>query len=257
MRWLVFCAAALSGGCVSVSSELLPEASLTMVANRVECELGRAYDQLQPRYKWLKDWKAVFTLTVKQEDSAGIAPGFAYGIPVGSGGFALGAGGTLSQKGTRTITTKRSVNLTDIKAPDCDLIDENVSPLAGRLDIADPLRAALQTREDRDPFKEKPDDLGYTIDFLLIASGHVNPVFAFAHVSGLGADFSLSRQKTHTLAIALVDASPEPETKNVIIGKDSKGKAITRRVITSPPLAPDDAADALRRRMQLNTLRLQ
>lgn len=190
-------------------------------------------------------------------DNAGIAPGLAYGIPVGSGGFALGAGGVLSQKGTRTVTTKRSVNLADIKKPNCTRIDESASPLAGRLDIADPLRAALQTREDRDPFEEKPDDLGYTVDFLIIASGHANPVFAFAHVSGLGADISLSRQKTHSLAIALVDASPAPKTKTVTIGKDSKGKAITRRVITSPPLAPDDAADALLNRMQLNTLRLQ
>jgi hypothetical protein len=197
------------GACSTISSEsITSNIPLNDIVDRIGCDLKTAYLIYRKDYKWLDDWAASFTITIRQEDRSGVAPGLNYLLPTGANtSFGLGVSGGISGNNTRTLTTKRTIVLKNLKKFDCKTPNSS-SALASELYLFEPLRDALRAVDKNDPANEKPDDLGYRIDFAVKTNISANPSFVLYRVPGIGAEFSVSREKTQSIDIAFSDNTP-------------------------------------------------
>src|SRR5947209_1388723 len=98
--------------CANFQGSIAPHVSLEDIVDNVQCELQAAYRKYQPRYKGLDHWAASFTITMKREDRAGVSPKFDF---LEADKFGLGATAEVSTDTIRSMTSKRTLVLEDLK----------------------------------------------------------------------------------------------------------------------------------------------
>lgn len=210
-----YCAVAIVsiGGCANVNSLSITDGiSVADISDRIQCDLKAAYAANSAIYPWLEHWAASFEITIKQQDQASLKPSLEYSLltnPFRFFGFKAGlsAVGT----GTRTLTTKRTVLLKNLLKYNCS--NPGGTYLANALHILEPMRDALSARDEQDAIEKEPDSVGYRIDFIVKTGLNANPSFVLYRIPGVGAEFSLEREKTQTLDIAFSNATPASPQK--------------------------------------------
>jgi len=203
-RSILFVFGAVSlAGCANFQGSIAPHVSLENIVDNVQCELKAAYEYYQPTYKWLDHWAASFTLTMKREDTAAFTPKIDY---LNADKFGLGATGEASSDTIRSLTTKRTLHLEDLRKYKCKPPPPGI--LTERLGLFEALGEALHERGPDDVAGEEPDDLGYRIDYALKFGAGVTPTWIFTRIPGVGAGFAGSRETTHTLDMAFTDETP-------------------------------------------------
>jgi hypothetical protein len=200
---LVLLGAIYLTGCANFQGSIAPHVSLENIVDNVQCELKQAYEYYQPSYKWLGHWAASFTLTMKREDTAGVSPKLDFLNP---DKFGIGVTGEVSSDTIRSMTTKRTLHLEDLRSYKCRPPPAGI--LTGRLGLFEALGEALHERGPDDVAGEEPDDLGYRIDYALKFGAGATPSWIFTRIPGVGAGFAGSRETTHTLDMAFTDETP-------------------------------------------------
>ena len=189
-----------------------PREHCTSYVPRSGRELKEAYSRYQPIYPWLDHWAASFTLTMKRQDKAGIAPRFDF---LDADKFGLGITGEVASETIRSLTTKRTLHLEDLPKFYCTRPAPGI--FTGGLGLLESLREALHLRDVNDVAGEEPDDLGYRIDFAVKLAAGANPTWIFTRVPGAGVGLAGSQETTHTLDIAFTDATPPRPSKVCVV----------------------------------------
>jgi len=197
------------GGCATFEGQIAPDLPTDLIVDRVECGLRDAYLTYRKDYPWLKDWAATFALTLKREDRVGLTPGLDYLTPINGGKFTFSADAEISGRGLRTLTTKRTVLLRDLPGYNCTQPPSEGAPLLGDLGLSASLGDALRSRTADDVAGERPDDLGYRIEFGTKLGASGGPTWIFRRLTGIGTGAEASRESTSSIDFAFVDATPK------------------------------------------------
>jgi hypothetical protein len=205
-------------GCASVPD--LPDESrvqISDVVERIRCEFSEAI-ALQPNYR---DWVSKFTLTLQIEAKSNLSGSTVATLPIHFGTFKIGLESNLNRTTTRTASLTFSTIFN--RTPKCLLPDERPEHLRAffrskiglnewldRVSLSGlPLRVKRDT--DRSPPMPaevlKATDLGYSLDFVILFDGKINPSFSILRPSGYGVDGSASLQRSaeymHKLEVAI------------------------------------------------------
>ena len=165
------------------------------------------------------NWGSQVTITLKVDETGGSNIGATTNSPVLDGTFGFSLAGSVSTQAVRTDTYYTYFNLFALKKDwdpsetTCAVDRKGFSPLlSGNLGIQRWLKGALdaQTGIPSSPAPQnlasKLDVLQYQVQFVVITSGNVNPVFRLVDVSAntAGGPFLQgSRTRTHTLLLTM------------------------------------------------------